>query len=149
MNAAAIRVDVRAGVVTLLGQVESYAKKWAAERIVARIEGVLAVAQDLRVLAQRSRDVPDRVLIQDVERALAQDVRVPPNVLAQVEGGIVVLVGTVTWTYQQISAVRAVRRVAGVVAVHDFIQLDADALEARRTEELEHDRRLRIWKRGA
>ena len=40
---AAIRVDVKDGVVTLSGYVDSYSKKWAADRAAARVFGVKAV----------------------------------------------------------------------------------------------------------
>ena len=47
---AAIRVDAKDGVVTLSGYVDSYSKKWAADRAAARVFGVKAVeAEEIKV----------------------------------------------------------------------------------------------------
>jgi BON domain-containing protein len=49
INAAAIGVAVKDGIVTLTGQVSTYAEKMAAGRAAARVTGVQAVANDLEV----------------------------------------------------------------------------------------------------
>jgi osmotically-inducible protein OsmY len=49
LNASAIGVSVKNGIVTLSGQVDSYAKKVLAERAVKRVAGVKAFAEDLQV----------------------------------------------------------------------------------------------------
>jgi len=57
VNAAHIGVAVENGVVSLLGAVDSYAEKWAAEDATKRVNGVRTVAQDLevKVLAEHAR----------------------------------------------------------------------------------------------
>ena len=50
-----IGVTVAEGVVTLTGRVDSYAKKWAAERAAHRVARVRAVANDLAVRLPRRR----------------------------------------------------------------------------------------------
>jgi len=47
INAAQIGVIVDKGVVSLLGAVDTYAEKWAAEDATKRVSGVRTVAQDL------------------------------------------------------------------------------------------------------
>lgn len=47
INAAQIGVSVDKGVVSLLGAVDTYAEKWAAEDATKRVSGVRTVAQDL------------------------------------------------------------------------------------------------------
>jgi phosphoserine phosphatase len=49
VNAAHIGVTTNAGVVTLMGHVESYTQKIAAERAARRVEGVKAVAEEIQV----------------------------------------------------------------------------------------------------
>ena len=44
-----IGVAVNDGIVTLTGRVESFPKKWAAERAAQRVRGVVAVANDIEV----------------------------------------------------------------------------------------------------
>ena len=49
INAAAIGVAVKDGIVTLTGNVDTYAQKVAAERTVQRVAGVYAIADELEV----------------------------------------------------------------------------------------------------
>ena len=49
VDAAHIGVSAKDGVVTLSGHVSSYAEKFAAERAAKRVQGVLAVANELEV----------------------------------------------------------------------------------------------------
>ncbi|MEK1929382.1 MAG: BON domain-containing protein, partial [Pararhizobium sp.] len=49
LEAEHIGVTVDNGVVTLTGHVGSYAEKTTAERVVQRIKGVRAIAQDIEV----------------------------------------------------------------------------------------------------
>ena len=48
VHAAEIGVAVKDGVVTLSGDVDSCAKRWAAERAVKRVSGVKAVAEEIK-----------------------------------------------------------------------------------------------------
>ena len=50
-----IGVAVNDGIVTLTGLVDSFAKKWAAERAAQRVHGVVAVANDIEVRPARLR----------------------------------------------------------------------------------------------
>ena len=54
-----IGVSVKNGVVTLSGYVQSYAQKRAAEKAVARVAGVRAVAEDIQVKLPTSRQRSD------------------------------------------------------------------------------------------
>lgn len=49
INATAIGVAVKDGVVTLTGHLDSYAEKYAIERAVGRVNGVKAVALEVDV----------------------------------------------------------------------------------------------------
>ena len=48
VHAAEIGVAVKDGVVTLSGDADSCAKRWAAERAVKRVSGVKAVAEEIK-----------------------------------------------------------------------------------------------------
>ena len=56
VNAAQIGVSVDKGAVSLLGAVDTYAEKWAAEEAIKRVSGVRSVAQELTV-----KDLQDSV----------------------------------------------------------------------------------------
>ena len=49
VTASQIGVEVKDGVVTLSGEVSSFAEKWNAERAAQRVSGVNALAIDLKV----------------------------------------------------------------------------------------------------
>lgn len=51
---SAISVSVERGIATLLGQVDSYYKKWTAESVTCGIAGVREVANDLVVVLTRA-----------------------------------------------------------------------------------------------
>jgi osmotically-inducible protein OsmY len=124
ITAAHIGVTANAGVVTLTGQVESYAQKHAAEAAARRVKGVLAVAEELEVQVpfERKRD-DDEIAAAIVDR-LAWDVSVPRDaVQVRVEKGWVTLTGEVGWHYQREAAEQDVRRLHGVVGVSNQVSL--------------------------
>ncbi len=49
INAAHIGVTAKGGVITLMGHVESYGEKFAAETATARVRGVKGVAEEIEV----------------------------------------------------------------------------------------------------
>ncbi|TDC59025.1 BON domain-containing protein [Micromonospora sp. KC207] len=110
-----IGVTVAEGVVTLTGQVDSYAKKWAAERAAHRVARVRAVADDLAVRLPATAERTDPELATAVARALEWDAFVPVRPLeVTVSGGWVTLHGEVEWEYQRRAVDRAVGRLTGV-----------------------------------
>jgi osmotically-inducible protein OsmY len=126
VNAAAIAVEVKDGIVTLAGHVGSYAEKWDAERAAQRVGGVraLTVEIDVRLPGASQRDDVD--IARTVENALQWSVAVPKDaVRVLVEAGHVTLSGDVAWTYQREAAVRAVRHLMGVTGVSDQILIKA------------------------
>jgi osmotically-inducible protein OsmY len=124
VDAAEIGVSVDAGVVTLRGDVGSYATKAAAERVALRVYGVKAVANDLTVRLVTGYERNDTDIAQAVVTALAWNAVIPPNrVTAAVSNGWVTLEGTVDWQYQREAAARAVRDLTGVKGVTNSIAL--------------------------
>jgi osmotically-inducible protein OsmY len=117
-----IGVAVKDGVVTLTGWVDSYAKKWAAERAAQRVRGVVAVANDIEVRLPSSAERPDPDIAASVARALEWDAFVPlDKVQITVSKGWVTLKGEVEWEFQRRAAERAIRRLTGVRGVTNLI----------------------------
>src|ERR1700689_1355898 len=121
INAAQIGVSVDKGVVSLLGAVDTYPEKWAAENATKRVSGVRTVAQDLTVKILVDHKRSDSEIAGATQNALKWDVFVPPSVTAKVQEGAVTLEGEVTWNYQRDAAERAIRHLAGVVAVYNSV----------------------------
>jgi osmotically-inducible protein OsmY len=117
-----IGVAVRDGVVTLTGFVDSYVKKWAAERAALRVRGVKAVANDVEVRLPSSAERTDADIATQVTRALEWDAMVPiEKIEITVSKGWVTLRGEVEWEYQKRAAEQAVRRISGVRGVTNLI----------------------------
>ena len=126
---AAIRVDVKDGVVRLSGYVDSYSKKWAADLAAARVFGVKAVeSEEIQVRLPRSLKRPDENIARAASNALEWDVSVPRDrVKAQVQNGLLTLSGEVDWWYQKSAAENAVRHLMGVVSVSNGITIKPES----------------------
>jgi osmotically-inducible protein OsmY len=117
-----IGVAVKDGVVTLMGTVDSYAKRWEAEMAAHRVRGVKAVANDIEVRLPGSAERTDAEIAAAVVRALQSDAAVPiDEVDVTVSKGWVTLKGQVDWQYQKDEAERAVQRLTGVKGVFNSI----------------------------
>src|SRR5258705_8318197 len=68
-----IGVQVKGGVVTLTGWVDSYMKKWAAEEAAHRVKGVKAVANDVEVRLPGDSQRTDADIAAAVVQALESD----------------------------------------------------------------------------
>jgi osmotically-inducible protein OsmY len=116
IKAAEIGVGVTDGVVTLSGYVDSYYKKWAAERAAKRVFGVKAVAEELQVRLPGSLKRSDEDIARVASDALEWNVSVPHGrVKVQVQDGFVTLSGEVDWGCQKLAAEQAVGQLTGVV----------------------------------
>jgi osmotically-inducible protein OsmY len=125
VHAARIGVEVKDGIVTLAGQVDSYAEKLNAERAAQRVSGVKAMATELVVhlsgLNQRS-DADIAAAVQSVlEWAFA--LTVGRRIKVMVEHGGVTLSGDVDWQFQKEAAADNVRPMMGVTSVSNQISI--------------------------
>jgi osmotically-inducible protein OsmY len=127
VNAAQIGVSVDGGAVSLLGAVDTYPEKWAAENATKCVFGVRTVAQDLTVKVLAEHERSDSDIAAAVQSALKWDVFVPKTVTAKVQSGWVTLEGQVPKNYQRNAAERAVRYLAGVVGVSNSVTLKPQA----------------------
>jgi osmotically-inducible protein OsmY len=122
VDAADIGVTVDEGVVTLRGDVKTYAEKAAAERVVLRVYGVKAVADELNVHLPSDHERTDTEIAQAAVSALRWNTVVPDDrVTITVTGGWVTLKGHVEWEYQRAAAAGAVRYLSGVRGVTNAI----------------------------
>ena len=117
-----VGVQVEGGVVTLTGNVSSFAKRWAAEEAAHRVIGVLDVANDIEVKLSGDTGRTDSEIAHAVRQTLEWDVFVPDDrITSTVSKGWVVLEGTVESQSQRADAERAVRNLAGVKVVQNKI----------------------------
>ncbi|HET8670168.1 MAG TPA: BON domain-containing protein [Candidatus Saccharimonadales bacterium] len=117
-----IGVAVKDGIVTLSGFVNSYAKKYGAERAAKRVEGVKAVVNDLEVKLPFDDERTDEDLAKSALRALEDYITVPhERIKVTVRDGWITLEGDVEWNYQKEAAESAVRDLTGVKGVTNLI----------------------------
>ena len=122
VNAAHIGVTAKDGVVTLMGHVESYWEKSAAEKAARRVKDVKAVAEELEVRLPFNVKHGDEEIASSAVNRLKWDGSVPKDaVKVSVEKGWVTLTGEVDWHYQQDAATDDVRGLWGVVGVSNQI----------------------------
>jgi len=131
VNANQIGVEVKNGIVTLAGHVESYAEKWNAEKAVERVSGVRALALEIDVNLPGASRRSDTDIARSIESALEWTTYLNKNaVQVVVENGWVTLSGKVDWAYQRQAAASAVRYLMGVKGVTDNIVIQSTVSEA-------------------
>jgi len=122
IDAAEIGVTVETGVVTLRGDIKSYAEKAAAERVTLGVYGVKAVANDINVRLGGGQQRTDTEIAQAAVSALKWNTMVPDEkITITVSNGLVTLKGQVDWEYQRATAANVVRDLTGVRGVTNSI----------------------------
>lgn len=115
VDAAKIGVTTDHGVVTLVGEVDSYSQRFEAEKAVKRVAGVQGLANDLDVRVDEVRPPHDPDVAQRALSAIDWNVAVPKgSVKVVVSQGWLTLDGQVEWMYQKRAAEDAVRSLNGV-----------------------------------
>lgn len=143
IDATRIKIDVQHGIVTLSGQVCSYAEKLATEKIVQSTAGVVALAIEIEVRQPGSNRRNDTDIARAATDALNSLTELTPDsIRVMAEKGWVTLSGGVEWQFQQIAANRAVRSLRGVIGVFDHIAIappaTADSIQATIESALQH-----------
>ena len=130
-DADAIGVGVKDGAVILSGHVPSYAEKLAAAQAAERVNGVKAIANDLKVeLPGAPRDDVD--IAEAIAHVLEWNVHVPEDrVHATVEHGWVTLEGEVDHDHQRREVERMARHIRGVTGLLNNITVRPPANPAQ------------------
>jgi osmotically-inducible protein OsmY len=124
IDAAGIGVTAHDGVVTLSGNVKTYAEKLTAEHAAERVRGVKAIANDIEVQLGRAHARTDSDIAEAAVNALRWKTLVPDGqIKTSVSEGWITLDGEVDWQYQKEAAFDAVRFLVGVHGVTNLISL--------------------------
>jgi len=124
IDASKVGVSATNGVVLLTGAVPSFFQKQSAERIVKRVAGVRAVANDIEVRLPNATERTDSDIAQATLNALKWDTSVPDEqVKVSVTKGWVTLEGAVDWNYQKESCEKVVERLVGVKGVTNHLSV--------------------------
>jgi osmotically-inducible protein OsmY len=129
VKASEVGVQVDDAVVTLTGDVESYAIKLAAAKAAQRVEGVRAVANELTVKSPLAHTDTD--IAKAAASSLEANSAVPADAIeVTVQMGMVTLRGEVDWDYQRTAAVNSVRYLRGVRDVINLIRIKQPKVSA-------------------
>lgn len=119
-----IGVAAENGVVTLSGNVTSFAQKVSSEHAALRVMGVKAIIQDIQVRVPGDKQHNDDELALRAVSVVAWNSSVPRGaVKLRVRNGLVTLIGQVAWNYQREAAEAAVRTLSAVVDVVNDIRI--------------------------
>ncbi len=126
-----VEVTVEDGTVTLTGCVDSFLKRWAADRAAFRIRGVRAVFNELEVRLPPSSQRSDAEIEAIAALILAAHAGVErDNIDVSVTDGVITLTGAVDWYFQRMDAERAVRALWGIKGVVNQITVRANPIVA-------------------
>jgi osmotically-inducible protein OsmY len=122
VNDMEIGVEVADGIVTLTGNLGSFAEKYAAERAVQKVAGVRGVAVDMNVRLAGPNIRTDSDIAHTASLALDWNSWLLAGaVKVMVENGWVTLTGQVDHEFQRTVAENALRALMGVVGVSNQI----------------------------
>jgi osmotically-inducible protein OsmY len=124
VNAANIGVTVKKGVVTLTGNIDSYAEKYAVEKATERVSDVVAIANEIDVRLPGSSERTDADIAAAAVNALKWKYFISNHCFkVVVENGWITLDGEVEWQYQKNLAYEIVRDLVGVKGVINRISI--------------------------
>jgi len=139
VNAAHIGVTANAGVVTLLGHVESFFEKHEVEVATLRMRGVKAVIMEIEVKLPFDMTRGDDDIAAAAIDRLGWDVSVPHDVIKiSVDQGWVTLTGEVDWNYQKQAAEFDVHRLVGIIGVSNQITIRPQINTSNLSDDITH-----------
>jgi osmotically-inducible protein OsmY len=129
LSASPIVVAVEDGVVTLSGNVDSYAKKFRAENVAKNVAGVKVVAENIKVVISPAHSRTDTEIAQAILHALKWNTAVKEEKMKiEVEDGIVTLEGEVDWDFERKEAEGIIENLTGVRNVINLVRLKPGAV---------------------
>lgn len=136
---AEIGVTAKDGVVSLTGEVDSYAKKMEAENAAKKVIGVKAIVEKIEVKFPTAWTKTNTEIANEVLTALKSNWSVPKDkVTVKVEDGWVTLGGELAWNYQREAAKSAVNFLTGVKGVTNAIKIKSETHDAIEQKDVEN-----------
>lgn len=124
LRSAEIGVTVKDGIATLMGYVDNYSQRLAAENAAKRVKDVRAVAIDLAIKLPDTQRYSDTDLAAAALNALKWSSFVPEDrIRMKVDDGWITMEGEVEWQFQKESAYNAVSSLIGVHGVINHISV--------------------------
>jgi osmotically-inducible protein OsmY len=131
IEATSIGVDVKNGIVTLMGRADGYGEKWLIETTARRIAGVKGLAGKLEIIVPESGMRTDDDIRRECEHALGMTVAGANQAIkVMVSNGWVTLSGDVAWGYERWTVEEIVSHLMGVTGVNGQIKVRPQIVES-------------------
>lgn len=122
-----IGVAVKNGVVTLSGLVDMYTKKLLAEKAAQRVQGVKAIAEDIKVNILGTDKKSDSEIAETAADVLKWNSSIlEEQIKIKAENGWLTLDGEVEWEFIKTSAEKALENLVGVRGITNNIKITSN-----------------------
>jgi len=119
-----VGIAVKDGIVTLMGHVNNYGQKLAAENAAKRVKDVKAVAVDIDIKLPLGHERTDADIAAAALNALKWSSFVPEECIKlTVENGRITLEGEVEWQFQKKSATSALKNLIGLQGINNHLKV--------------------------
>jgi len=119
-----INVDVTNGQVLLAGSLDSYPKKFAAEKAASKIFGVTGITNNIKIKIPEDQKRPDDEIKKAVIDAIKWNSTIDEKkIMATVKDGWVTLEGNVEWEFQKSRVTNLAEDTTGVTGVTNHISV--------------------------
>jgi osmotically-inducible protein OsmY len=127
LKAAEIGVSAIGGIITLTGNVDSYAKKMEAENAAKSVSGVKAVVENIEIKFDATWKITDQEIAAEILNAYKWDWQIPGDSLnIKVENGWITLEGALQWNFQKKAAEKSVIGLVGVKGLTNKITIKSE-----------------------
>jgi osmotically-inducible protein OsmY len=128
LNTAEIEVTTKDGLVSLTGNVDSYAKKLEAEKVAKRVIGVKVLVENIEVDFPKSWMRTDAEITSEILIGLKSNCTIPEDkITVIVDDGWVTLEGELPWDYQRVAAKNVVNFLKSIKGVTNNIKIKSDS----------------------
>jgi osmotically-inducible protein OsmY len=138
LYSAEIGVVVNNGIVSLTGNVDSYAKKLQAEHAAKNVLGVKVLVEDIEVKLPDPRSKTDVEIASEIITAFNANSFIPQEkITVKVEDGWVDLDGEVSWEYLREITENSVKYLPGVKGIYNNITINPEIRDAVEKSDIE------------
>jgi len=119
-----IGVQVKKGVVTLLGTIASHGEKWHAVRAAKRVSGVQSIVDQIKIVLGERHRRTDTEITDAALNQLAWSTTIPMGAIrVSVLDGWITLQGDVEWWHQKHAAEEVMQRMVGITGITNQIAI--------------------------
>lgn len=133
-----VGVIAKDGIVTLVGEVDTYTRKLSIENAAKAVSGVKAIIEKINIDQGNQQSKSDEEIAVEVLHALKWNIDVPDEkIKVKVEKGYVTLEGEVQWNIQRVAAGKTLNHIPGIKGVSNHIKTKSEVEDGIEKAEIE------------